>query len=101
MTKCFLWSDITFNIANNPFYHSMFEVAAIVGPGYRGPSYNDLGGHLLQGEKVDCAQRLARLKESWETTRCTMMSNGWIDTKGKSILNFLVMSQGDNVYQKC
>jgi hypothetical protein len=39
VAKCFLWSDIPFNIANNPFYHSMFEAAAIVGLGYRGPSY--------------------------------------------------------------
>jgi hypothetical protein len=51
--KCFLWSDIPFNIAKNPFYHSMFEVATIVGPGYRGPSYNELRGPLLQGEKAD------------------------------------------------
>ena len=73
VTKCFLWSDIPFNIAKNPFYHSMFKVAAIVGPGYRGPSYKDLRGHLLQGEKADCTQRLSRLKESWETTGCTVM----------------------------
>jgi hypothetical protein len=32
--------NLAFNIANNPFYHPMFEAAAIVGgPGYRGPSY--------------------------------------------------------------
>jgi hypothetical protein len=59
VAKCFLWSDIPFNIANNPFYHSMFEVVAIVGPGYRGPSYQDLRGHLLQGEKAHCTERLA------------------------------------------
>jgi hypothetical protein len=34
--KCFLWSDIPFNIAkNNPFYQPMFDVVAIVGPGTR------------------------------------------------------------------
>jgi len=33
VAKCFLWSDIPFNIAQNPFYHSMFEAVAIVGPG--------------------------------------------------------------------
>jgi hypothetical protein len=90
VTKCFLWSDIPFNIAKNPFYHAMFEAVAILGPRLEGPSYNDLRGHLLQGEKVDCTQRLARLRESWETTGCTVMSDGWTDTKGRSILNFLV-----------
>jgi hypothetical protein len=90
LAKCFLWSDIPFNIANNPFYHPMFEAAAIVGPGNRGPSYQDLRGRLLQGEKADCTERLAQLKETWKTTGCTVMSNGWTDGKGRSILNFLV-----------
>jgi hypothetical protein len=31
--KCFLWSDIPFNIAkNNPFYQPMFDAVVIVGP---------------------------------------------------------------------
>jgi hypothetical protein len=68
----------------------MFEAAAIVGPGYRGPSYQDLRGCLLQGEKANCTERLAQLGETWKTTRCTVMSDGWTDGKGRSILNFLV-----------
>jgi hypothetical protein len=90
VAKCFLWSDIPFNIAKNPFYHSMFEVVAIVGPRYKGPSYNDLRGPLLQGEKVDYIKRLDELRESWEIIGCTIMSNSWTDGKGGSILNFLV-----------
>jgi hypothetical protein len=68
----------------------MFEVVAIVSPGYKGPSFNDLREPLLQGEKNDCTKRLGELRESWEITRCTVMSNGWTDGKGRSILNFLV-----------
>jgi hypothetical protein len=91
VARCFLWSDIPFNIAmNNPFYHSMFEAAALVGPGYKGPSFNDLREPLLQEEKVDCTKRFGVLRESWEMTGCTVMSEGWIDGKGRSILNFLV-----------
>jgi hypothetical protein len=87
----FVWCTIPFNIArNNPFYYSMFEATSIVGVGYKGPSYNDLRELLLQGEKVDCTKRLGELRESWEIKGCTIMSNGWIDVKGRSILNFLV-----------
>jgi hypothetical protein len=91
VAKCFLWSDIPFNIAkNNPFYHSMFEVVAIVGPIYKEPSFNYLRWPLLQGEKTDCTMRMVELRESWEITRCTIMSDDWTDGKGRSILNFLV-----------
>ena len=37
--RCLLWSAIPFNFAKNPFYVSMFEAAAIVGPGFKPPSY--------------------------------------------------------------
>jgi len=100
VAKGFLWSDIHFNIAKNPFYHSMFEFAAIAGLGYRGPSYHDLRGRLLQGEKVDCTQRLAQPRETWKNTRCTVMSDGWTDGKGRSILNFLVNCPKGTIFVK-
>jgi hypothetical protein len=64
VARCFLWSDIPENIAkNNPFYNFMFEVAAIVGPRYKGPSFNDLRGLLLQGEKANCTKKLGEMRE--------------------------------------
>ena len=47
-------------------------------------------GPILQAEKVDCTQRLEEFKESWGLTGCTVMSDGWTDQKGRSLLNFLV-----------
>jgi hypothetical protein len=57
VARCFLHNNIPFNIAKkNPFYHSKFEAATIVGSEYKGPYYNDLIGPLLQGEKADCTK---------------------------------------------
>jgi hypothetical protein len=89
--ECFLWSDIPFNIAkNNPFYQPMFDAVVFVGPRFKAPTYEDLRGPILQNEKLDCASRLEELKGSWEITRCTMMLDGWMDQKGRTLLNFLV-----------
>jgi hypothetical protein len=33
---------------------------------------------------------LEELKASWEIIGCTMMSDGWMDQKGRTLLNFLV-----------
>jgi len=46
----------------------MFEVVAIVGPRYKGTSYNELTAHILQREKVDYKRRLVELKKSWDIT---------------------------------
>jgi len=88
--RCLLWSDIPFNFARNPFYVSMFEAVSIVGPGYKPPTYEELRGPILQDEKDDCTQRLQELRDSWEYTGCTVMSDGWTDGKGRTLLNFLV-----------
>jgi hypothetical protein len=94
--RCFLWSDIPFSIAkNNPFYQSMFDVVAIVGLRYKAPTYDELRGPILQNEKVNCTRRLEELKESWEVTRCTMMSDGWTDGRaGPFLISWLIVPGG-------
>jgi hypothetical protein len=99
--KCFLWSDIPFNIAkNNPFYQPMFDAVVVVGPGYKAPTYEELRGPILQNEKIDCASRLEELKASWEITGCTVMSDGWMDQKGRTLLNFLVNCPRGSMFVK-
>jgi hypothetical protein len=99
--KCFLWSDIPFNIAkNNPFYQPMFDAVVVVGPGYKAPTYEELRGPILQNEKIDCASRLEELKASWEITGCTVMSDGWTDQKGRTLLNFLVNCPRGSMFVK-
>jgi hypothetical protein len=59
VSKCFLCNDTPFSIAkNNLIYKSMFEVVAIVGPWYKAPTYDELRGPLLQGEKSQCTNKL-------------------------------------------
>jgi hypothetical protein len=99
--KCFLWSDIPFNIAkNNPFYQPMFDAVVVVGPGYKAPTYEELRGPILQNEKIDCASRLEELKASWEITGCIVMSDGWTDQKGRTLLNFLVNCPKGSMFAK-
>jgi len=91
MAKCLYWSDLPLSITrNNPFWQPMCDAIAIVSPGYRSATYEELRGPLLQGEKKDINSRLAELKQSWEVTGCTIMSDGWTDRKGRTLLNFLV-----------
>jgi hypothetical protein len=49
-----------------------------------------LRGPILQNEKLDCASRLEKLKASWKIIGCTVMSDGWTDQNGRTLLNFLV-----------
>lgn len=68
---------IPFNIVKSKtFSYSMFEAAAIVSLGHNDPSYDDLKGPFLQGEKANYTKRLGELRESWEIIGCIFMLDG-------------------------
>ena len=99
--KLFLWSDIPFNVArNNPFDQPTIDAITVVGAGYKAPSYDDFRGWILQNEKVDRTKRLEELRASWEVTGCTVMSNGWTDQKGRTLINFLVSGPKGTMFMK-
>lgn len=66
---------------------SLFEAIAILGLGYKPPTYEDLRP-ILESEKVDCNRKLQEFQDSWEITRCTVTSDGWTDGKVRTLLNF-------------
>ena len=68
----------------------MSDAIAVVVPGYKSATFEELQGPILQAEKMDISARLAEFRQSWESTGCTVMSDGWTDGKGRSLINFLV-----------
>merc|ERR1711915_742941 len=101
LAKFLLWSDIPFSIVrNNPFFQPAVDAIASVGPGYKIPSYHDFRGRILQNQKRDCTQRLEDFRASWAKTGCTVMSDGWTDQKGRSLLNFLVSCPQGTMFMK-
>ena len=83
MERCRYLSHIPLSIVkNNPFWQEMCDAIAVVGPRYKSATFEELQGPILQAEKMGISARLAEYKQSWESTRCTVMSDGWIDGKG-------------------
>lgn len=78
----------------------MCDVIAIVGPGYKCRTYEEIQGPILQPEKKDINTRLEEFKQSLETSGCTLRSNGWIDKKGRTLINFLVHFPNNTMFIK-
>jgi hypothetical protein len=71
--------DIPFNAATSVYYQPMLDAIASCGSGFKGPSYEDIRGHLLKNEVERVKEYLIEFKESWSKTECTIMSDGWTD----------------------
>lgn len=101
MGRCLFWSDIPLSIVkNNPYWQLMCDAIAKVGPGYRSATFDDLRGPILQAEKRDINERLGHFMQSWETSGCTVMSDGWTDGKGRTLRNFLVECPKGTMFMK-
>ncbi|XP_016192904.1 uncharacterized protein LOC107633819 [Arachis ipaensis] len=58
----------------SPFFQDMLHgVVGIIGPGYKGPSYNKLRVHLLADLKRECQMLVDIYRSAWKETGCTLM----------------------------
>ncbi|KAL3736999.1 hypothetical protein ACJRO7_025862 [Eucalyptus globulus] len=88
--RFFYENGIDFNAVNSPSFQEM--MTATVGNAhceYDIPSYRELKGPILQEEVKEMRQYLQTVRQSWGTTGCSILLDGWIDEKGRTLVNFL------------
>ncbi|WOL01104.1 hypothetical protein Cni_G09817 [Canna indica] len=67
------------------------------GIGYK-PPYHDMREKLLKKTVANIDVTLEEFREEWKRTGCSIMSDGWIDRKRRSICNFLVNSPKGTIF---
>ncbi|XP_010468265.1 PREDICTED: uncharacterized protein LOC104748298 [Camelina sativa] len=81
---------IPMNAVNSPLFQPMMNKVASMGHGYVGPSYHALRVGLLRDAKVQVSLIIDKFRSTWATTGCTLMADGWKDTRQRPLVNFLV-----------
>lgn len=76
----------------------MCEAIGRYGWGYIPPTVNRLRGPLLDAEVLSFDEMRKEHESKWSMEGCTIMSDGWTDQKGRSIINFLVNSSAGSFY---
>ncbi|RWR82991.1 zinc finger protein [Cinnamomum micranthum f. kanehirae] len=86
------WFDanLPFNAARSNFCQPMADGIAVVGPGYKMPSYHDLCGKILGKIVPEVNAFMEHYKSCWSETRCSVMADGWTDERQRTLINFLV-----------
>ncbi|CAN1774920.1 hypothetical protein LINPERHAP1_LOCUS13136 [Linum perenne] len=90
VAKFFYDAGFAFNAAHSPYYQASYSAAAAIGPGFVVPSYHALRTHLLADCKRECQLLVEGYCETWAKHGCTLMSDGWTDKRGRTLINFLV-----------
>ncbi|XP_071906285.1 uncharacterized protein [Coffea arabica] len=81
---------IPINAVNSPFFQKAIDQIASMGHGYKGPSYHSLRVNLLRNAKRDVKLVVDSFRSTWAEIGCTIMGDGWKDTRQRSLINFLV-----------
>lgn len=90
--RLFYRCDLPFHLAKTPAWGDMVENVAAIGASYRGPSMESLRTTHLMREVQDVTKELEPVRESWKQFGCTIMTDGWSDTRRRHIINILVSS---------
>ena len=89
ISKFFHYNRIPPNVANSPYYRSMVDTIAEVGPGVKPPSAYEIGGKYLDMEVSDYWRYLEDHFKTWEEYGCTLMCDGWTSNNRRHIINFM------------
>ncbi|CAN1303541.1 hypothetical protein LINPERPRIM_LOCUS25902 [Linum perenne] len=98
ISQWFYKTATAFNGTRCEEYYRMFDLVAMHGPGIKPPSYHEVRETFLQEEKKEVDAKLGHFRDEWKSVGCTIMSDGWTDTRRRSICNFLVNSPKGTVF---
>lgn len=88
--KFFYYAGIPIQAADSLYFNKMLELVGQYGQGLVCPPSQLMSGHFLQEEINSIKNYLVEYKASWAITGCSIMADSWIDTQGRTIINFLV-----------
>ena len=92
VAKFFYACAIPFNVARSPYFKNVIKKAIDFGKGYVPPEFEALKTTLLKRAKDRVTGKLAKIKESWKLTGCTILSDGWSDLCHHPLIIVLVYS---------
>lgn len=100
IARFFYRNGIAFNVANSKSFKLMVEAIGMYGAHLKPPSYYELRVPLLQDELKLTHEMLSTNKQEQVKYGCSIMSDGWTDTKGRTLINFLVNSPAGTMFVK-
>nr|XP_023870395.1 uncharacterized protein LOC111982996 [Quercus suber] len=97
----FLYDNcISFNVVNSVYYQRMIDAIAAAGPSYEGPSYHVVQVPLLRDQKKEVQLLVESQRRHWVEVGCTLMADGWTDTRHRSLINFLIYCPRGMIFVK-
>ena len=83
-------ATIPFNAVTFPSFQPIIEAIGQYGVGMKGPSIYEVKVTHLKKELELTKDSMKDYEMEWKRNGCSIMSDGWTDRKGRTLVNFLV-----------
>jgi hypothetical protein len=90
--RAFYGNGLSFHLINDPHFKAAVEATVDFGENYKLPSLVSLRTTLLDKEKVLVAAELKSFMASARSSKATITSDGWSDTRNRPLLNLLMVT---------
>ena len=98
--RFFFVEDIPDVKVGSTYFRELIKAAALAGPSYEPPSPYQLRKRHLNEEVKYVENEIMQIREKWKTIGCTVVSDGWSDTKNRPIINVMATSAYGTVFLK-
>ncbi|MCO5608253.1 hypothetical protein L7F22_062459 [Adiantum nelumboides] len=100
LRRFFYAEDVPEWKVRSPYFLDMIKAIGNVGPSYVPPSYHALRTTELNDEVQCLKKEIMGVREKWKRYGCTIVCDGWSDTRRRPIINFLACSIHGSVFLK-
>lgn len=101
--RFFYETGTDFSAVNSVSFKKMIDVTfGLSQVEYKIPTSQELKGWILQAEVNEMQEYVKNIRQSWVITGCSILLDGWIDEKGRNLVNILVdCPQGPIYLRSC
>ncbi|KAH7436576.1 hypothetical protein KP509_05G026500 [Ceratopteris richardii] len=100
LRRFFYAEDIPHWKVRSPYFLDIVRVIGRVGSSFVPPTYAELRKSELIEEVKQVDRDLMGVREQWEKYGCTIVSDGWSDTRNRPVINFMAISIHGAVFLK-
>ncbi|EOY26199.1 HAT transposon superfamily protein, putative [Theobroma cacao] len=89
--RFFYETGIDLTLVNSPSFQRMINDTHCPGQtNYKIPSCQELKGWILKDEVKEMQEYVEKIRQSWASSGCSILLDGWIDEKGRNLVSFIV-----------
>ena len=100
LARFFYAEDIPHGKVEISFSHDVLKAVVQVEPSFKPPFAYQLRNKYLNAKIENVELDLSQMKKYWKTHRCTIVSDGWTNSRNKPTINVMASSMYGSIFLK-